>query len=151
MLRITVERMAHFDGALPLPGYETAGAAGADLRASFPGGDSRVLAPGERALIPTGLKMAIPQGYEAQIRPRSGLAFKRGLTVANAPGTIDSDYRGEIMILLINLGTEPVSIGHGDRVAQMVVAPVQQAAFAEGRLDETARGTDGFGSTGVSS
>ena len=89
MLRIAVERMAHFDGALPLPGYETAGAAGADLRASFPGGESRVLAPGERALIPTGLKMAIPQGYEAQIRPRSGLAFKRGLTVANAPGTID--------------------------------------------------------------
>ncbi len=149
MLNIAIETMAHHDTALPLPRYETMGAAGADLRASFANKGEQSLAPGERALIPTGLKMAIPVGYEAQIRPRSGLAFKQGITVANAPGTIDSDYRGEVMILLINLGAEAVTIAHGDRVAQMVVAPVTQAHFALGALDGTARGEGGFGSTGV--
>ena len=147
---VAVRLLPHFEG-LDLPAYETLGAAGMDVRAAVPESEPMVLTPGDRAMVPTGLSVAIPQGYEIQMRPRSGLAAKHGITCLNTPGTIDSDYRGEIMILLINLGTEPVSIGHGDRVAQMVVAPVQQAAFAEGRLDETARGTDGFGSTGVSS
>lgn len=151
MLTVAIETMAHHDAALALPAYETVGSAGADLRASFPGKGQETLMPGARALIPTGLKMAIPAGYEAQIRPRSGLAFKQGLTVANAPGTIDSDYRGEVMVLLINLGAEPAIITHGDRVAQMVIAPVTQAAFAVGALDDTARGAGGFGSTGVAS
>lgn len=150
MLTIAIETMAHHDAALPLPAYETAGAAGADLRASFEDRGVVKLAPGERTLIPTGLKMAIPVGYEAQIRPRSGLAFKQGLTVANAPGTIDSDYRGEVMVLLINLGGEGAVIAHGDRIAQMIIAPVTQAAFRIGALDDTARGAGGFGSTGVS-
>lgn len=149
-VHVAIETMAHYDAALPLPAYETAGAAGADLRASFPDKGGATLAPGERALIPTGLKMAIPAGFEAQIRPRSGLAFKQGLTVANAPGTIDSDYRGEVMVLLINLGGDEAAITHGDRIAQMVIAPVTQAAFAVGPLDATARGAGGFGSTGVS-
>ncbi len=151
MLTVAIETMAHHDAGLPLPAYETSGAAGADMRASFPDKGIANLAPGERALIPTGLKMAIPMGYEAQIRPRSGLAYKQGLTVANAPGTIDSDYRGEVMILLINLSDTPAVITHGDRVAQMVIAPVTQAAFVVGSLDETVRGAGGFGSTGVSS
>lgn len=150
MLTIAIETMAHHDAALPLPAYETAGAAGADLRASFEDRGVVKLAPGERTLIPTGLKLAIPVGYEAQIRPRSGLAFKQGLTVANAPGTIDSDYRGEVMVLLINLGGEGAVIAHGDRIAQMIIAPVTQAAFRIGALDDTARGAGGFGSTGVS-
>lgn len=151
MLSVAVETMAHHDDALPLPAYETAGAAGADMRASFPDKGVATLAPGERALIPTGLRMAIPMGYEAQIRPRSGLAYKQGLTVANAPGTIDSDYRGEVMVLLINLGDQLATITHGDRIAQMVIAPVTQAAFTVGPLDDTARGAGGFGSTGVAS
>lgn len=151
MLNIAIETMAHYDTALPLPAYETAGAAGADLRASFPDRGVAKLGPGERALISTGLKMAIPAGYEAQIRPRSGLAYKQGLTVANAPGTIDSDYRGEVMVLLINLSDKPAVITHGDRIAQMVIAPVTQAVFAIGALDDTARGEGGFGSTGVAS
>lgn len=150
MLTVAIETTAHHDDSLPLPAYETAGAAGADLRASFPDRGHADLAPGARALIPTGLKMAIPPGYEAQIRPRSGLALKHGLTVANAPGTIDSDYRGEVMVLLINLGADPATITHGDRIAQMVIAPVVQAGFAPAALDETARGAGGFGSTGVS-
>ena len=149
MLKVAIETMDHHDAALPLPAYETVGSAGADLRASFPGQSVARLGPGERALIPTGLKVAIPAGYEAQIRPRSGLAYKQGLTVANAPGTIDSDYRGEVMILLVNLGDKPAVITHGDRVAQMVIAPVTQAAFEVGVLDDTARGEGGFGSTGV--
>jgi dUTP pyrophosphatase len=149
---VPIEFMAHYDRALPPPAYESAGAAGADLRCSFADEDRAeglTLAPGARALIPTGLRMAIPQGYEIQIRPRSGLAFKQGLTVCNAPGTIDSDYRGEVKALLINLGDAPVTVAHGDRVAQMVLAPVTQAVFTPGALDDTARGNGGFGSTGV--
>jgi len=150
---VTLSALAHFDADFGMPRYETDGAAGADLRASFPAdqrGDGLSLAPGARALVPTGLAMAIPAGFEAQIRPRSGLAFRHGLTVANAPGTIDSDYRGEVKVLLINLGSDPVSIAHGDRVAQFLLAPVTRADFAFDTIDETARGSGGFGSTGVS-
>ena len=149
---VKLSALPHYDAALPAPRYETAGAAGADMRASFPA-DRRetgvTLQPGERALIPTGLAMAIPDGWEGQMRPRSGLALKQGLTVANTPGTVDSDYRGEIMIILINLGREPAHIAHGDRVAQLIIAPVVQARFSFGELDETIRGAGGFGSTGV--
>ncbi len=148
---IRVKPLDHHDPGLPLPTYETTGAAGADIRASLDDdnrADGITLTPGARALIPTGLSMAIPFGFEAQIRPRSGLAYKHGVTVANAPGTIDSDYRGEVKVLLINLGAEPFSIRHGDRIAQMVVAPVTLATFIKGELDETSRGTGGFGSTG---
>ncbi|WP_102960303.1 dUTP diphosphatase [Mangrovicella endophytica] len=132
---------------LPLPAYETAGAAGADLRAAL--GEPLVIEPGARALVPSGLAVEIPQGFEIQVRPRSGLAAKHGVTVLNAPGTIDSDYRGELMAILVNLGPEPFTIRHGDRIAQLVVAPVVQASFdgAEA-LSDTARGSGGFGSTG---
>lgn len=140
------------DRNLPLPAYETPGAAGADLRANLPEvmrAAGLVLAPGARALIPTGLRAEIPPGYEMQVRPRSGLALKHGLTVANAPGTIDSDYRGPLGVILVNLGADPVTIAHGDRIAQAVVAPVVQADFAlVDTLGETARGQGGFGSTG---
>lgn len=133
---------------LPLPSYETLGAAGMDLRAAL-GAQSIVLAPGARALVPTGLAIALPEGFEAQVRPRSGLAFKFGITQLNTPGTIDSDYRGELKVILINHGQEPFTIAHGDRIAQLVVAPVTRAAWVETRtLDDTARGTGGFGSTG---
>lgn len=140
------------DRTLPLPAYQTAGAAGADLCANFPP-DTRAegltLAPMQRAICPTGLRVAIPYGYEMQVRPRSGLASKHGITLPNTPGTIDSDYRGPLGVSLINLGTTPYTIRHGDRVAQAVVAPVVRAAFAVvDRLDETGRGTGGFGSTG---
>ncbi|WP_340108083.1 dUTP diphosphatase [Pikeienuella sp. HZG-20] len=148
---IRVSALSNFDATLGMPAYATAGAAGADLRACL-APEVRAaglsFAPGARALVPTGLAMMIPEGFEAQIRPRSGLAFRRGLTVANAPGTIDSDYRGEIMVLLINLGAEPTTVSHGQRVAQMVIAPVVQARFETGALDSTARGAGGFGSTG---
>ncbi|MFV0473857.1 MAG: dUTP diphosphatase [Pikeienuella sp.] len=151
-VQIGVNPLPHFDPDLGFPAYETAGAAGADLKASFPQ-EARetglTLAPGARGLAPTGLAMAIPGGYEAQVRPRSGLALRQGLTVANAPGTIDSDYRGEVMVILVNLGAEPVHIAHGDRIAQLVVAPVTRARFERMALDETARGEGGFGSTGV--
>lgn len=149
---VAVSALAHFDAAFGAPAYATVGAAGADLRASFPQEERAgglTLAPGARALVPTGLAMAIPYGFEAQIRPRSGLALRHGLTVANAPGTIDSDYRGEVKVLLVNLGDAPVVIEHGDRVAQMVVAPVVQASFINAELGETDRGAGGFGSTGV--
>ena len=145
-ISIDIERLPHADG-LALPSYQTEGAAGMDLRAAIP--EDIIVAPQERVAIPTGLKMAIPHGYEVQIRPRSGLAFKHGLTVANAPGTIDSDYRGEVKILLINLGTEPVEISPGMRVAQMIVAPVMRASLhLVSELSDTTRGTSGFGSTG---
>lgn len=140
------------DCELPLPVYQTTGAAGADLCANFAedARDGVVLAPGMRALIPTGLCMAIPAGYEAQIRPRSGLALKHGVSMVNAPGTIDSDYRGPVGVILVNLGEDPFHVHHGERVAQMVVAPVTQAEFrVVDALGVTARGTDGFGSTGV--
>jgi dUTP pyrophosphatase len=140
------------DRALPLPAYQTAGAAGADLCANFPE-DQRavglVLQPMQRAICPTGIRVAVPEGFEMQIRPRSGLALKHGITLPNTPGTIDCDYRGPLGVALVNLGAEAYVIRHGDRVAQAVVAPVVQAGFAVvGGLDETARGAGGFGSTG---
>ena len=144
---VRVMRLAH--GAdLPLPTYETAGAAGMDLRASV-GEESVILAPGARAMVPTGLAIALPEGFEAQVRPRSGLAIKHGITQLNTPGTIDSDYRGELKVILINHGQEPFTVAHGDRIAQLVIAPVIQAVWAElETLDETSRGSAGFGSTG---
>jgi len=140
------------DQSLPLPTYETAGAAGADLRVNLrpeDRSDGLVLAPMARAILPTGLRIEIPAGYEVQIRPRSGLAAKFGLTIPNAPGTIDSDYRGPLGVILANLGADPYTIRHGDRIAQMVVAPVVQARFAVvDALGDTTRGAGGFGSTG---
>jgi dUTP pyrophosphatase len=137
------------DRSLGLPHYATPGAAGADLRANRPDRGSLDLAPGARVLVPTGLRLAIPEGYEVQIRPRSGLALKHGITLPNSPGTIDSDYRGALGVIVMNAGSEPFTIAHGDRIAQMVVAPVIRAGFAEAEtLPETARGAGGFGSTG---
>ena len=145
---IAVRRLPHAVG-LPLPAYETTGSAGMDLRAAVPDDQPIVLHPGARVLAPTGLCMAIPLGFEVQIRPRSGLAAKAGVTCLNTPGTIDSDYRGEVQVILINLGAEDFVIRRGERIAQMVVAPVAQAAWSEvDSLDETARGAGGFGSTG---
>ena len=149
---IAVVREDWADREVPLPRYETSGAAGADLRANLKPEDRAsgiTLAPLERRILPTGLRVEIPEGYEMQIRPRSGLALKHGLSLPNTPGTIDSDYRGPLGVLMINLGTEPVMIAHGDRIAQAVVAPVVQVCFAEVEsLGETARGEGGFGSTG---
>lgn len=139
------------DRSLGLPTYATPGAAGADLRANFPDRKELVLEPSQRVLIPTGLRLAIPQGYEVQIRPRSGLALKHGITLPNSPGTIDSDYRGPLGVIVQNGGIEGFVITHGMRIAQMVVAPVTQAKFSfQDQLDETDRGAGGFGSTGVS-
>jgi dUTP pyrophosphatase len=133
---------------LPLPAYETLGAAGMDLRAAV-GSEGVVLEPGGRALIPTGLAIALPEGFEAQVRPRSGLALKHGISQPNSPGTVDSDYRGELKVILINHGQDPFPIAHGDRIAQLVIAPVTQAVWVETEtLDETSRGAAGFGSTG---
>ena len=135
--------------SLPLPAYQTDLSAGVDLQAALPEGPL-TLAPMDRLAVPTGLFMAMPEGVEAQIRPRSGLALKQGLTVANAPGTIDADYRGEIKVLLINLGREPVTIEHGMRIAQMIFSPVLKASFQRtDELDDTLRGAGGFGSTGL--
>ncbi|MBL8656764.1 MAG: dUTP diphosphatase [Altererythrobacter sp.] len=143
-IAVRVMRLAHGEG-LPLPAYATAGAAGMDVLAA----EAITLAPGARHAVATGLSLAIPQGFEVQVRPRSGLALKHGITVANAPGTVDSDYRGELKVILVNLGGEPFAIARGDRVAQLVLAPVVRAAWAEvHELDETARGGGGFGSTG---
>lgn len=140
--------LAHGEG-LPLPARQTAGAAGMDLVAALSPGADILMAPGQRALVPCGFAMALPQGYEAQVRPRSGLAVKHGVTVLNAPGTIDADYRGEVMVPLINLGQDDFVVRRGDRIAQMVVAPVSAAAFRlEETLDDTERGSKGFGSTG---
>ena len=140
---------AGVDQALGFPVYETPGAAGADLKANLPGRADVVLKPGARALIATGLRLAIPDGFEVQIRPRSGLALKHGITLANAPGTIDSDYRGPLGVILLNTGAQNFTIVHGDRIAQMVVAPVVQAEFVSvAQLDETSRDQGGFGSTG---
>jgi dUTP pyrophosphatase len=151
-LNVRVVRVESADRDIPLPRYETGGAAGMDLFANF-GPDRRkrgvTLMPNGRALIPTGIKMAIPRGFEGQVRPRSGLALKHGITVANAPGTIDSDYRGQVGVILINLGTETHEINHGDRIAQLVLAPVTHIEWVETQtLDETERGSGGFGSTG---
>lgn len=135
---------------LALPAYESSEAAGMDLRAALPADAPVVLAPGARALIPTGFAMALPPGFEAQVRPRSGLAAKNGVTVLNTPGTVDSDYRGEVKVILINLGDEPFTIERNMRMAQMIIAPVVQAQLqAVTSLDETARGSGGFGSTGT--
>ena len=140
---------ADVDRALGFPVYETPGAAGADLKANLPGRADVVLQPGARALIATGLRLAIPDGFEVQIRPRSGLALKHGITLANAPGTIDSDYRGPLGVILLNTGAQIFTIVHGDRIAQMIVAPVVQATFVSvAQLDETSRDQGGFGSTG---
>lgn len=141
---VQVKRLPHGAG-LPLPAYATTGAAGMDVVSA----EDVVIAPGARHAVATGLAVAIPAGYEIQVRPRSGLALKHGISVPNTPGTIDSDYRGELKVILINLGTEPFTIARGDRVAQLVLAPVVQAAWDEvGELDATERGDGGFGSTG---
>jgi dUTP pyrophosphatase len=145
---LRILRLPHA-GDLALPAYETAGSAGMDLRAAVPEDAPVTLEPGARALIPTGLKIALETGWEAQVRPRSGLALKHGITCLNTPGTIDSDYRGEVGVILVNLGREPFVVRRGERIAQMVVAAVAQASVVEVEdLDETARGTGGFGSTG---
>jgi dUTP pyrophosphatase len=146
-VEIAVTRLLH-NADLPLPAYETAQSAGMDLAAAI---DAPItLSPGERSMVPTGLAIALPAGYEAQVRPRSGLAAKNGVTVLNTPGTVDADYRGEVKVILINLGDTAFEIERGMRIAQMVIAPITQAAFAEvDELPETARGTGGFGSTGT--
>lgn len=144
-ITIALERLPHADG-LPLPAYATAGAAGMDVSAAVEA--DLTLEPGQRAAVPTGLKIAIPAGYEVQVRPRSGLAITHGVTVVNAPGTIDSDYRGECKILLVNLGSSAFTITRGMRIAQFVVAPVTRGNWQIGDLDATPRGSGGFGSTG---
>ena len=150
---IAVLREGWADPGVALPDYATAGAAGADLRANLMPGDRAhglVLAPGARILVPTGLRVAIPEGFEMQIRPRSGLALKHGVGLPNSPGTIDSDYRGPLGVILVNFGQEDFVVGHGERIAQAVIAPVVRARFVEAaELDQTARGAGGFGSTGV--
>ncbi len=144
-ITIRLKRLAHGEG-LPLPAYATAGAAGMDVVAA----EELDLMPGQRHAVATGFAMAIPDGYEVQVRPRSGLALKHGITVPNTPGTIDSDYRGELKVIMINHGDAPFPIRRGDRIAQLVAAPVQRADFSEvDDLDATARGAGGFGSTGV--
>ncbi|MBJ7447273.1 MAG: dUTP diphosphatase [Brevundimonas sp.] len=148
MTTLRIQRLPHAEG-LALPAYETTGSAGMDLRAAVPEDAPLTLEPGARALVPTGLKIALDQSYEAQVRPRSGLALKHGLTCLNSPGTIDSDYRGEIGVILINHGQEPFVIRRGERIAQMVIARHEQAEVVEvDTLDDTVRGTGGFGSTG---
>jgi dUTP pyrophosphatase len=145
---IAVTRVRPSTEPLPLPRYMTAGAAGMDVMADVT--EPLDLAPGGRALIPTGIAVQIPAGFEAQIRPRSGLALRHGLTLLNSPGTIDSDYRGEIMVLVINLGDQPYTVRRGERIAQMIVAPVARAALREAdRLEDSGRGPGGFGHTGV--
>jgi dUTP pyrophosphatase len=145
---VAVTRLPH--GAdLPLPAYETAHAAGMDLRAAVPQDEPLTLRPGDRHAVPTGLAMAIPPGFEGQVRPRSGLALRSGVTCLNSPGTVDADYRGEVKVILINLGPEDFIVRRGDRIAQLLISPVVQAAWREvDALDETARGASGFGSTG---
>ncbi|MEP2944122.1 MAG: dUTP diphosphatase [Hyphomicrobiales bacterium] len=146
---VILRPLPHFDG-LEMPAYESDAAAGVDLRAAVEEGGPIVLNPGERGLVPTGLAMELPDNFEAQIRPRSGLAIKNGITALNSPGTIDADYRGEVKIILINHGQETFIIERGMRIAQMVIAPIVQARFhVSNELSETKRGTGGFGSTGV--
>lgn len=149
MVKIRFEWVEGADGSLGLPAYETAGAAGADLRANLVDRETLVIEVGGRALVPTGLRMAIPAGFEAQVRPRSGLALKHGIMLTNSPGTIDSDYRGPVGVILQNMGEAPFRVAHGDRIAQLVVAPALQAVFELAPLEETERGTGGFGSTGI--
>lgn len=150
-LPVPVKRLAHAQD-LPLPRYETAGSAGLDLCAANPAGAPIVLEPRARALVPTGLVIQLPEGYEGQIRPRSGLALKHGVTVLNAPGTVDSDYRGEIQVLLVNCGQDPFAVSRGMRIAQLVVAPVTLVGLVEVEdVDPTGRAAAGFGSTGFAS
>jgi dUTP pyrophosphatase len=150
LVNLRVVQMPHAQG-LALPDYATEHAAGLDLMAAIPADEQFTLNFCERGLVPTGLMLQIPAGYEAQVRPRSGLALKHGVTVLNSPGTIDQDYRGEIKVILINLGTEPFTLHRGDRIAQLVVAPVSRAVVvAVESIESTARGAGGFGSTGTS-
>lgn len=150
---VALRRLPGRDPALPLPAYATDGAAGLDLCASLPPearASGLTLAPGARALVPSGLAVAVPEGYELQVRPRSGLALRHGVTLVNSPGTIDSDYRGEVGVILVNHGAEPFTVDHGQRIAQLVLAPVTRLAWAEAEgLGATARGAGGFGSTGT--
>ncbi|MEP1587333.1 MAG: dUTP diphosphatase [Tateyamaria sp.] len=146
---LKIKRLAGADMSVPLPRYETAGAAGADIRANLPEGATVSIAPGARVLIPTGVAMAVPLGFEVQVRPRSGLALKHGIALVNSPGTIDSDYRGEVGVIVLNTSDVVFEVSHGMRIAQIVLAPVVQAVFEEvNTMDETARGAGGFGSTG---
>lgn len=146
---VPIQRLDHADG-LPLPAYETDQAAGMDLRAALPEDEPVTLRPGDRLAVPTGFAFALPPGFEAQVRPRSGLALRSGITCLNSPGTVDADYRGEVKVILVNLGAEDFHIRRGDRIAQLVVAPVARAAWREvERLEQTARGDGGFGSTGA--
>jgi dUTP pyrophosphatase len=148
-IEVQIVRLPH-GGDLPLPAYQSAQAAGLDLMAAVPADAPVVLAPGARALVPTGIAIALPPGIEAQVRPRSGLAARHGVTVLNSPGTVDADYRGELQVILINLGAESFSISRGMRIAQLVIAPVLKAGLHEvGTLDLTPRGNTGFGSTGA--
>ena len=148
-LRIAVSALPHAQG-LPLPGYQSEGAAGLDLAAALPANTTVVIEPGARELVPTGLTMELPRGFEAQVRPRSGLALKHGVTVLNAPGTIDADYRGEIGVILINHGRAPFEVRRGDRIAQLVIARVERGVLvAASELAGATRGSGGFGSTGV--
>jgi len=150
MIEVRCRQLPHADG-LALPRYLSAGAAGLDLIAAVPEGEDVVLDPGARALIPTGLALELPSGFEAQVRPRSGLALKEGVTVLNSPGTIDSDYRGEIGVILVNFGQNPFSVRRGARIAQLVVNPVERVALIRGEaLNSSERGANGFGSTGRS-
>lgn len=150
MLEVKVKTFDHFDPSFELPFYATEGAAGADIRASVPEKKSLIVKPGERILVPTGIAMEIPLGYEVQVRPRSGLSLKSPLMIVNAPGTIDCDYRGEVNIIVGNFGKEDYVIEHGLRIAQLVIAPVTQARYVTSQtLGETQRGSGGFGSTGT--
>lgn len=150
MILVSLQRFVHGQD-LPLPQYQSEDAAGMDLLAAVPEGQDVILNPGERALIPTGVAIELPRGYEAQVRPRSGLALKNGVTVLNSPGTIDADYRGEIGVILINFGQIPFSVRRGARIAQLVVSPVERVALIESeRLTTSERGAKGFGSTGRS-
>jgi len=149
MVTVKVKKLPHYDNSFPLPNYQTNGAAGADVRAMLPE-KALTIKPGERLLIPTGMIVEIPEHYEIQVRPRSGLSLKTSLMILNAPGTIDSDYRGEVKIIMGNLGKENQTVNHGDRIAQLILAPVVRAQFVEvNDLQETARGSGGFGHTGV--
>jgi dUTP pyrophosphatase len=149
LVEIRLVRLPHGDD-LPLPSYQSVHAAGFDLHAAVPAEIPVVIPPGRRALIPTGIALALPPGTEGQVRPRSGLAIRHGITVLNAPGTVDADYRGEIQVILVNLGVESFTVERGMRIAQLVIAPTMQAVICEvANLDETTRGAGGFGSTGV--
>jgi len=148
LIKVEVQQLPHAEG-LPLPAYQSSQAAGLDLVAAVPEQTPLVLAAGQYAMVPTGLIIALPDGFEAQVRPRSGLAAKHGVTVLNSPGTVDADYRGEINVLLVNLGTEPFTIRRGERIAQMIVAPVTRVELTRAdSLSATTRGSGGFGSTG---